>query len=90
MDLKDLYLGATKHVTISKNELCPECHGTGGKLGKTKQCNLCNGKGVVIQQVNSGMGYYFNVQNVCPRCSGKGIVFILLRPFLRHALTVEE
>jgi DnaJ-related protein SCJ1 len=75
LDLEDLYNGATKEIQLQKNIICPKCHGTGGKLGKTKQCHQCQGRGVVMQEINTGMGFTFRTQAQCPHCKGKGIVF---------------
>lgn len=74
VDLEDLYNGAVKEISISKNVVCKKCHGTGGKLGKTTQCKKCGGRGVTMQDVQQGM-FTFRMQNTCPQCSGKGIVF---------------
>lgn len=73
--LEELYNGAKKELSIQKNVQCKKCHGTGGKLGKTKQCPMCQGRGQVLQDINTGMGFTFKVQNTCPKCQGKGIIF---------------
>lgn len=75
VELEDLYNGSVKELSIQKNVVCNKCHGTGGKLGKTKQCPTCKGRGVVMQDVNTGMGFTFRMQNTCDRCQGKGIIF---------------
>lgn len=75
VELEDLYNGAVKEMSVQKNIVCPKCHGTGGKLGKTKQCHQCHGRGIVMQDVDTGMGFTFKMQNTCPRCQGKGITF---------------
>jgi DnaJ-class molecular chaperone len=73
--LEDLYNGATKEISLSKNIVCNKCHGTGGKLGKTRSCPTCAGRGVVMQDVQTGMGFSLRMQNTCNRCAGKGIIF---------------
>jgi DnaJ-related protein SCJ1 len=75
VELEELYNGAIKELSIQKNVVCSKCHGTGGKLGKTRQCPQCSGRGVVLQEVNTGMGFTMRMQNQCPRCAGKGITF---------------
>jgi DnaJ-class molecular chaperone len=75
VELEDLYNGASKDLSLQKNEVCHKCHGTGGKLGKTKQCPHCGGRGVVMQDVQTGMGFTFRMQNTCQHCQGKGIIF---------------
>lgn len=34
--LKELYLGTTKKVTLNRNEICPECQGTGAHNGEVQ------------------------------------------------------
>jgi len=75
VELSELYNGSTKTVSIQKNVVCNECHGTGGKLGQTKKCTKCHGKGQVIEDVDTGMGFTFKMQNECSKCGGKGIIF---------------
>ncbi len=72
--LEDFYNGDRKDLSLSKNVVCKKCHGTGGKLGKTKTCPQCKGRGVIMQDVDTGMGFSLRTQAPCPRCQGKGIV----------------
>lgn len=81
VELEDLYNGAYKELSLQKNVICPKCYGTGGKLGKTKQCDQCHGRGAVLQDVDTGMGFSIRMQNTCPKCKGKGIV--------RNSLTTD-
>ena len=46
--LKELYLGTTKDMSITRNVYCGKCRGSGAKDGKTKKCPKCNGTGVVM------------------------------------------
>jgi DnaJ-class molecular chaperone len=75
VELSELYNGSTKTISIQKNVVCKQCHGTGGKLGQTKKCTKCHGKGQVIEDVDTGMGFMFKMQNECTKCGGKGIIF---------------
>jgi DnaJ-related protein SCJ1 len=90
VELDDLYNGAVKELAIQKNILCPKCRGTGGKLGNTKQCPICNGRGVTLQEIDTGMGFRFQTQNTCNRCKGKGIVFTETCPHCRGNRVVKE
>ena len=90
VDLAELYNGATKNLSIQKNVVCKTCHGTGGKLGQTQQCPKCRGRGQVVEQMNTGMGFTFQVQNTCNRCSGKGIVFKETCPFCKGKRVHKE
>lgn len=75
VDLSELYNGNIKEMSITKNVVCKKCHGTGGKLGHTKKCPKCQGRGVTLQEVPTGMGFSLRMQNTCPQCNGKGITF---------------
>jgi DnaJ-class molecular chaperone len=43
--LEELYNGARKKVTVSRERLCQDCKGRGGKEGAEKTCSECNGRG---------------------------------------------
>jgi len=90
VELEDLYNGAVKELSLQKNVICPKCHGTGGKLGKTKQCDQCGGRGVVLQEVETGMGFSLRMQNTCPKCKGKGIIFSETCPHCRGRKIIRE
>ena len=75
VDLSELYNGNVKEMSIQKNVICRKCHGTGGKLGKTHTCTKCKGRGVVLEDVQTGMGFSIRMQNTCSKCQGKGISF---------------
>lgn len=88
--LEELYNGTSKSFSIQKNIVCKECHGTGGKLGHTTTCPKCKGRGQVVEQMNTGMGFTFQVQNTCNRCGGKGVVFKETCPFCKGKRVVRE
>jgi len=75
VDLEDLYNGSVKELSLEKNVVCNKCHGTGGKLGTTKQCPMCKGRGVTMQDVQTPMGFSIRMQNTCQKCQGKGLTF---------------
>lgn len=74
VELSDLYNGLTRTIEIEKNEVCKKCHGTGGKLGKTKRCPVCRGKGVSYQKVEM-LGMEMEMEQECEKCGGRGVVF---------------
>jgi len=90
VELSELYNGATKNLNIQKNVVCSHCHGTGGKLGQTKTCPKCNGRGQVVEQVDTGMGFHFQMQNTCNRCGGKGIIFKETCPHCKGKKVLRE
>ena len=87
--LEDLYNGASREISMEKNIVCPKCHGTGGKLGKTKQCPVCKGRGVTIQNVNM-MGFNMQMQQPCNRCKGKGIIFSEVCPHCNGRRVIKD
>lgn len=53
---EESFLGVEKEVTITRNETCSTCHGSGAKPGThPKKCSMCNGTG----QVTRSTKYYF-------------------------------
>ena len=89
VSLEDLYNGSSRRIEMEKNIVCPDCHGTGGKLGKTKQCPHCNGRGVSFQTVNM-MGMTMQMQQTCPHCNGKGIIFSEVCPHCHGRKVVRQ
>lgn len=63
--------GVTKTVQFSRQEQCPDCHGTGSRDGKVTVCPHCHGAGYVTQTQRTPFGV---IQNTvpCPDCGGKG------------------
>ena len=64
--------GCKKNITVTKQEDCPSCHGTGAKAGTQPiTCKRCNGQGQVRQQTRTPLGYMTNI-TTCPECRGSG------------------
>ncbi len=62
--------GCEKEITVTKNDRCDTCHGSGAEPGsKSKACQTCGGRGQVI----SSRGI-FSIAQTCPRCEGSGRV----------------
>ena len=69
MDAMD---GVTISLRLTSDSACPECHGTGGKPGTTpKICPECEGAGFVV----SSTGGAFSINETCPRCHGRQLVY---------------
>ena len=70
ISFKDAVYGTKAEIKFRHNEVCSECHGTGGAQGSTrKTCPTCNGMG----QIRRSAGF-FAVQQPCPTCGGAGTV----------------
>jgi molecular chaperone DnaJ len=65
---EEAVLGCEKEVSVTKQETCEVCHGSGAEAGSThKTCTLCGGRGQVVN--SRGI---FSVAQTCPRCEGSG------------------
>lgn len=72
--LEDAFNGTSKKLRLTKNVLCPDCRGKGGKDGAESTCRECRGQGVrmVIRQVGPGM--IQQMQTTCSACRGSGSI----------------
>lgn len=72
IDFMEACNGKKVNVRLNRNELCPDCKGTGAAAGTVpKTCPDCNGSGTkrVTQRTPFGN---ISQQTVCTRCGGKG------------------
>jgi molecular chaperone DnaJ len=67
--LEDILDGGTKKIKYSRDASCDDCDGKGGS--GIKSCDVCGGSGVLIQKMQTPMGYMQNVQG-CHNCDGEG------------------
>jgi molecular chaperone DnaJ len=64
--------GVTISLRLTSDAPCPECKGTGGKPGtKPHVCPTCDGAGYVV----SGVGGAFSLNETCPTCRGRQLVY---------------
>ena len=64
--------GCKKNITITRQQECTECHGTGCAAGTSPEtCPDCGGRGYVIRQQRTPFGV-MQTQQPCSRCGGKG------------------
>ncbi|KAJ4366728.1 DnaJ-like protein xdj1 [Ascochyta clinopodiicola] len=71
--LEELYKGKTTKFSNTKNIVCNQCEGSGGKKGsKSHDCGVCNGRGAkqVLRQVGPGLVTQETV--ACGNCQGSG------------------
>lgn len=70
LTLNDISTGADKTIEFTRQDLCPECSGSGCAKGKKPgRCQSCGGTG----QVARGGGF-FQMVSVCQQCQGSGQV----------------
>lgn len=66
--------GCKKNISVTKQENCQSCKGTGAKAGTSPvTCKRCNGQGQVRTQTRTPLGFMTNITN-CPDCKGTGKV----------------
>ncbi|CAK1549797.1 unnamed protein product [Leptosia nina] len=72
VSLEDMYVGKTAKLQLSKNVICGDCKGIGGKSGAVVSCRDCHGQGLKVsfQQIAPNMTRQF--QTRCPTCQGQG------------------
>ena len=64
--------GCKKSVSVTRNETCPHCKGSGAKNGtEFSTCPKCSGNGTIRQVQNSPFGQVVS-ESVCPDCLGTG------------------
>jgi molecular chaperone DnaJ len=73
----DAMEGVTVSLRLASDTACPDCQGTGGKPGtKPHICPECEGAGFVVASV----GGAFSMNETCPRCGGRQLVYDELCP----------
>ncbi len=73
LKLPEIAHGVKKRIKVSKFVACTHCHGSGSEDGSTETCPTCQGRGRVMQTINSFFGQ-MQTSSVCPTCDGKGTV----------------
>ncbi len=66
--------GCKKKLTLTQQERCGTCGGSGAKPGThAATCSKCGGSGQVRTQTRTPIGYMTNV-TTCPNCHGTGTI----------------
>ena len=74
LTFEEAVFGVEKEISITRNENCETCNGTGAKPGTSaKTCDKCHGTGQIRIQRNSPLGS-FVTQTTCDKCGGKGTI----------------
>ncbi len=72
ISFKESVFGVKKEISITKNERCSDCMGSGARKGTSPEtCSNCNGSGTVRKVQRTPIG---NIQTTgtCPNCNGTG------------------
>jgi DnaJ family protein A protein 2 len=72
VSLEDVYNGATKKLSLSRNVICSKCKGKGSKSGAPGTCYGCHGVGMRTITRQIGLGMIQQMNTVCPECRGSG------------------
>ncbi len=73
---EEAVFGTEKEISVSRLEVCPECHGSGAEPGTSPtRCPECNGTGQIRRAQQSIFGSFINV-TTCPRCNGRGEIVV--------------
>lgn len=74
LTFEEAVAGVEKEISITRNEKCETCGGTGAKEGtEPKTCDKCGGTGQIRVQRNTPLGSFMSM-NTCDKCGGKGTI----------------
>lgn len=72
ISFEEAAFGTNKEITISRNESCDTCHGSGARPGTSSvTCDKCQGRGKIQVTQNTIMGSFATVKT-CDKCGGEG------------------
>ena len=74
LQFEEAVFGAQKEISITRNENCPDCGGSGAKAGTSPEtCSVCGGSGQTTRAQNTAFGRFQTVET-CQTCRGEGKV----------------
>ncbi|ABK61831.1 MULTISPECIES: molecular chaperone DnaJ [Clostridium] len=74
LTFEEAVFGVEKEISITRNEKCDTCAGSGAKPGTdSKTCDKCGGTGQVRVQRNTPLGSFVST-STCDKCGGSGKV----------------
>ncbi|MEL6189499.1 MAG: molecular chaperone DnaJ [Myxococcota bacterium] len=69
IELAEAFTGVTRTIEVGRMVVCEDCNGTGAENGELLTCQVCGGRGQVVQ----GRGG-FMIATTCRACGGTGRV----------------
>jgi len=70
LTLEEVAQGTEKTIEFTRQDLCPDCDGSGSARGSgPSRCAMCGGTGQVVRG-----GGFFQMVSTCPQCKGSGQV----------------
>lgn len=74
LKFEEAAFGVKKEISITRNEKCDSCNGSGAKPGsRVITCDKCGGRGKIQMTQNTIIGAFSTVKT-CDKCSGTGKV----------------
>jgi molecular chaperone DnaJ len=75
IDLEEAYEGATKQLSVTRPERCPDCEGRGHPpSADAETCPECNGRGQTTRVQQTPLGRVQQTRT-CRRCEGEGTLY---------------
>lgn len=72
LSFEEAVFGVEKEISITRNEQCESCHGSGAEAGTSaKTCPQCGGSGQVRVQRQTQLGNFVST-TTCNKCGGSG------------------
>ncbi|GAA0163458.1 chaperone [Lithospermum erythrorhizon] len=72
VSLEELFNGAMRKISLSRNVICSRCNGKGSKSGASSKCSGCQGTGMKVTIRQLGPGMIQQMQHPCNECKGTG------------------
>ena len=75
LDFMEAVKGAKKTVSVSRQQTCDTCKGSGAAEGSSPEtCTECSGTGQIKVPQRTPFGVVMQITRSCSRCAGKGTV----------------
>ncbi len=72
LTFEEAIFGCKKDITLTRDEKCPDCRGSGAKAGTSAEtCSRCGGTGQIKSTQRTAFGTFSSVA-ACPSCRGTG------------------